>query len=108
VNWEYYIQEQKIIFLRCIVTKKCYFSFPTTHQAIKAERALAQKSYQYKMVPVPRSISSSCGIALCCHPGDARIIRDYLEGCSINIEGFFELEEKISANPLSSLRKRRD
>jgi hypothetical protein len=90
------------------VTKKCYFSFPTTHQAIKAERVLAPKNYQYKMVPVPRSISSSCGIALCCPPGDARIIRNYLEECSVDIEGCFELEERIPTNPLSSLRIRRD
>ncbi len=74
--------------------RKCYFSFPTTHQAIKAERALASQSYPYKMVPIPRSISSSCGIALCCTPGDAGGIKDYLEGCSVKVEGCFELEEK--------------
>ncbi|HAA33715.1 MAG TPA: hypothetical protein DCD97_00215, partial [Firmicutes bacterium] len=52
------------------MTKKCYFTFPNTHQAIRAEKALAKENLEYKMVPVPRSISSSCGIALCCLPGD--------------------------------------
>jgi len=56
------------------VTKKCYFTFPNTHQAIRAEKALAKENLEYKMVPVPRSISSSCGIALCCLPGDNNII----------------------------------
>lgn len=89
------------------MTRKGYFSFATTHQAIKAERALAQKGFEYKMVPVPRSISSSCGIALCCPPGEARAIRGFLEECSVSIEGYFELEEKIPTNPLSYLHKRR-
>ncbi|HHT46572.1 MAG TPA: DUF3343 domain-containing protein [Firmicutes bacterium] len=94
-------------FLRCIVTRKGYFTFATTHQAIKAESALAKKSFEYKMVPVPRSISSSCGIALCCPPGEALAIRGFLEECSVSIEGYYELEEKIPKNPLSFLYKRR-
>lgn len=90
------------------MTKKCYFTFLTTHQAIKAEMLLAKENYEYKMVPVPRSISSSCGIALCCSPEDAQSIKDFLEEYSIVIEGFFELEEKISVSPLSFLFKRRN
>ena len=90
------------------MTKKCYFTFPNTHQAIRAEKALAKENLEYKMVPVPRSISSSCGIALCCLPGDARFIREYLAEHSITAEGFFELEEKVSSGPLSFLSKRRN
>jgi len=89
------------------VTKKCYFTFPTTYQAIRAEKILAKENLEYRMVPVPRSISSSCGIALCCLPEDAQVIRDYLKDCSIIVEGFFEIEEKASTSPLSFLRKRR-
>ena len=86
--------------------KKTYFTFPTTYQAIKAEKALSKNNREYKMVPVPRSISSSCGLALCCLPEDAQIIREYLEECSVIVEGFFELEEKVSTRPLSFLKRR--
>jgi hypothetical protein len=89
------------------VTKKCYFTFPTTYQAIRAEKILAKENREYRMVPVPRSISSSCGLALCCLPEDAQVIKDYLKDGSVIVEGFFELEEKASAGPLSFLRKRR-
>ena len=86
--------------------KKCYFTFPTTFQAIRAEKALSKKNREYKMVPVPRSISSSCGLALCCLPEDAQVIRDYLEECSVIVEGFFELEEKVPTSRLSFFKRR--
>lgn len=90
------------------MAKNCYFTFPTTHQAIKAEMLLTKENYEFKMVPVPRSISSSCGIALRCSPENAGKIRSILEKSLIDLEGFFELEEEISTGPLSFLFKRRN
>ncbi len=86
--------------------KKSYFTFPTTYQAIKAEKVLLERKWKYKMVPVPRSISSSCGLALSCSPGDALAIKDYLKESSVVVEGFFELEEKVSKSKLSFFKRR--
>lgn len=71
--------------------KNVYFTFPTTYQAIRAEKVLAKKNCKYKMVPVPRSISSSCGVALSCLPPDAPTIKGYLTENSVIVEGVFEL-----------------
>ena len=72
----------------------CYLTFPTTYDAIRAEKLLQQKSYPFKMVPVPRSISSSCGTALRCACSDSRAIKDYLVSLDVAIEGRHEVEEK--------------
>ena len=73
------------------MTKKAYFIFPSTHYAIRAEKIISNKALKFKMVPVPRSISSSCGVALCCLPADAPAIKGRLEENSVIIEGIFEL-----------------
>ena len=90
------------------MVKKCYFTFPTTHQAIRAEKVLAKTKREFKMVPVPRKISSSCGVALCCFPGEAESIQAYLENEAVSIEGVYTLEEKISIKLLSFLDKGRE
>jgi hypothetical protein len=46
------------------------------------------------MVPVPRSISSSCGTALRCEPSDADMILKLLKEASVPVESYHELEEK--------------
>jgi putative Se/S carrier protein len=38
--------------------------FDTTQAAIKAEKALNQAGIKTKLIPVPRHISSNCGISL--------------------------------------------
>jgi hypothetical protein len=68
-----------------------YFTFPTIFQAIKAEKVLSKKDWSFKIVPVPRSISSSCGNALRCQPGDAGAIRLFLQDMFVEIDGYYEL-----------------
>ncbi|NLJ55539.1 MAG: DUF3343 domain-containing protein [Firmicutes bacterium] len=88
------------------MVQKCYFTFPTTHQAIRAEKVLLKTKKEFKVVPVPREISSSCGVALCCTPGEAEGIKACLESEAVIVEGFYTLEEKVSAGLLSFLRGR--
>ena len=38
--------------------------FDTTQAAIKAEKALDKEGIRIKLIPVPRHISSNCGISL--------------------------------------------
>jgi hypothetical protein len=38
--------------------------FESTHGAIKAERSCLTKGIPCKVIPVPRELTSSCGIAL--------------------------------------------
>ncbi|NMB34839.1 MAG: DUF3343 domain-containing protein [Firmicutes bacterium] len=73
------------------MTKRAYFTFPSTHHAIRAEKIISNEALKFKMVPVPRSISSNCGVALCCLPADAPAIKGLLEENSVVIGGIFEL-----------------
>ena len=38
--------------------------FRSIHDAIKAEGLLAKSGYQPRVVPIPKDVSSDCGIAL--------------------------------------------
>ena len=71
----------------------CYVTFPTTFYAIQAEETLKEKGYQFKMIPVPRVISSSCGTALRCDCGDLESVRESLINREVEIEAYYRLEE---------------
>ena len=40
------------------------FLFKSTHAVINAEKLLRSKKIQFKVIPVPRAISSQCGMAI--------------------------------------------
>ena len=71
----------------------CYITFPSTYSAIRAENLLKQKDYPYKMVPVPRAISSSCGTALRCDCKDIFSLASFLRQQDLDLEGIYRLEE---------------
>ena len=71
----------------------CYVTFPTTFYAIRAESLLKKNDFSFKMVPVPRSISSSCGTALRCACPDLSLIRQFLAENNTEMECFYQLEE---------------
>lgn len=77
----------------------CYITFPTVYYAIRAESLLNNGTYPFRMVPVPRSISSSCGTALRCACGDITGIRDRLQQDGLELEGFYRLDEKGLQEP---------
>jgi len=72
----------------------CYITFPSIYQAIRAEKLLAREKYDYKMVPVPRNISTSCGTAMQCSCRDIFALRDFLRDRDLGIEGLFRVEEE--------------
>jgi hypothetical protein len=71
----------------------CYITFPTTYHAIRAESLLKKKEIAFKMVPVPRAISSSCGTALRCACPDLKTLKNYLAENNTEMECFYQLEE---------------
>jgi len=40
------------------------FLFPSVSHTLKAEKILKEKGIAHKMIPVPREISSDCGVCL--------------------------------------------
>jgi hypothetical protein len=71
----------------------CYVTFPTTFYAIRAESLLKKKEIAFKMVPVPRAISSSCGTALRCACPDLKKLKQFLDENNTEMESFYQLEE---------------
>jgi hypothetical protein len=43
---------------------KCVLIFESIHQVMKAERILKEKGFSIDLIPVPRQISSDCGVAI--------------------------------------------
>ncbi len=81
------------------MASSCYITFPTIFYAIRAESILKDQPYSFKMVPVPRSLSSSCGTALRCGCQDILSIKDLLLQNDLELEGFYRLEEEGLKSP---------
>lgn len=45
-------------------TPALVITFPSTHQALKCDRLFKSKIKGFQLMPVPRQISSSCGLAI--------------------------------------------
>ena len=43
---------------------KCVFIFESVHRVMKAEKLLKGKGIKIDLIPVPREISSDCGVAI--------------------------------------------
>lgn len=41
-----------------------FFLFHTIHDVLKAEKALKSKGLAHELVPVPRTLSSDCGVCI--------------------------------------------
>ncbi len=71
----------------------CYITFATTFYAIRSEELLKNKGYHFKMVPVPRMISSSCGTALYCDCIHLKELKKHLDAEGVEMENFYRVEE---------------
>lgn len=54
--------------------------FHSVHHALRSEKILKEKGLPHKLIPVPRHISSDCGICLRFTPEFRNRIEEALEG----------------------------
>jgi len=73
---------------RCIVT------FFTVHQALRAEKVLMEAGFKITMIPVPREISSDCGVALAFACEDEAKVKTVLDSNTVKIECIHHMERK--------------
>ncbi|MDK2958694.1 DUF3343 domain-containing protein [Aminivibrio sp.] len=73
--------------VRCIVT------FEVTSMALLFERTCRKKGIPAKVVPVPRKLSSSCGLACEFPCGSADDVRALCIERKIDVESYHELED---------------
>jgi len=64
-------------------------SFESTHMAIKSEKLLKEVNLDIRIIPVPREITSSCGLSLRINPTDYKRSREILIENQIEISGCY-------------------
>ncbi|HEX3018976.1 MAG TPA: DUF3343 domain-containing protein [Chitinispirillaceae bacterium] len=67
-------------------------TFGSTRAVIKAEKAL-QENFCIKVIPVPRTISSECGMAIVYNPEDKEKIMKKLEEAYLREVYFYDVED---------------
>jgi hypothetical protein len=58
----------------------CVLLFHSVSQALLAEKVLKRESIPHKVIPVPRQISSDCGVCIRFDPGEQEKITSALAG----------------------------
>jgi hypothetical protein len=65
--------------------------FHSTSHAIRAEKLLCAAGIACTMIPVPRHLSSDCGICIRFSRGDARAVSGFLNGKKVPVDGPFDI-----------------
>lgn len=66
--------------------------FPSVHFALRAEKKAKERGFKIKLIPVPRHLSSDCGVCLRFLWEEKEILSSFLEGEGVRIEGIHPLE----------------
>ncbi|MCD7877835.1 MAG: DUF3343 domain-containing protein, partial [Cloacibacillus porcorum] len=81
---------------------ECLATFDTTHMALFFEKACRAEGLSVKIVPVPRQISASCGLA-CSYPcGELEHIKNIVGDKEIEVAEYHKLASKTSGYSSSS------
>lgn len=67
-------------------------TFGTTTQALKAEQVLQKAGADFLVIPIPREISASCGLAVKTRLEDLPPQRQLLREQKVTVEGAFHLK----------------
>lgn len=65
-------------------------TFPSTHSAMKAERALSEANLRAIVIPVPRHITADCGIALRFSSERRSEVEAVLASVGVEFKGVYE------------------
>jgi len=67
-------------------SERSVFLFSSTSAAIRAEKLALESGIRVKLIPVPRHLSSDCGVCLRCDSAELDAIRLLLEGSRVEWE----------------------
>jgi len=65
--------------------------FFTTSSVMKAEKTLLKQGLEVKLIPVPRELSSDCGIALRFNWDDKQGVTSLLDAAKVEIDSIHRL-----------------
>lgn len=69
---------------------KYVLTFASTHVAMKAARSLKSKKVDVLVIPIPRKISSECGIAIEVQGEEIEKVKPILEEEKCGVTGVYE------------------
>ncbi len=69
----------------------CVVTFYSTHLALKFAKELKDNGLQTRLIPVPRSISSSCGIAAKIEEKQLATVKQLCTTCKLEYEQIYRL-----------------
>ncbi|HHW40897.1 MAG TPA: DUF3343 domain-containing protein [Syntrophomonadaceae bacterium] len=67
------------------------FTFPSSHHALRAEKICKEAGFPALLVPLPREISSDCGVSLVLSIEMRHKCDDLLKRVGIPVEGIYPL-----------------
>lgn len=68
-------------------------TFNSTHHALAFEKAAKESNVNIVIMPVPRSIEASCGLAVKFKEDALDIIRSMINEKSLNYSGLYKIED---------------
>jgi len=68
--------------------------FPSIHFALQAEKLVKGKGFKVKLIPVPRQLSSDCGVCLKIPWEEEQAIGRILEEAGVKMDGKQPLSDK--------------
>jgi hypothetical protein len=71
---------------------KIIITFHTTYDSLKAETVLINADINIKIRPIPRHISSDCGLGIEAKVEDKEQILEVLQNNDVEYEGIYDLE----------------
>ena len=69
-------------------------TFESVHNVIRAEKLLKQSGYEVMLMPVPREISSDCGMALKLFCDEVQEVKGFLEENGVPPASFHEWKKE--------------
>ncbi|MFH1625778.1 MAG: DUF3343 domain-containing protein [Pseudomonadota bacterium] len=73
---------------------KCTMLLHSIHNVLKAEKLLKNGKVHIDLIPVPRGLSSDCGMAIEFNYSDLKRVQDTLEEGGLDIAGIYLNEER--------------
>ena len=63
----------------------------STSHALRAEKVLAEVGIDCKLIPVPRQLSSDCGVCVRVRTADRKATQEALNEVGLEIEGIYDI-----------------
>lgn len=67
-------------------------TFKSTHDALYFDKEISQEGYKTVIMPVPRNIGSSCGLAISFSVEDREKVENLIEEEELKIDGYYFVE----------------